>query len=283
MKKLSTLSPLIFSLLVSFGSVPAAWAQEKKNARALAFTTAPQVKPDYLRSTTNNAYLTQLRTTYGLDRLVAGKKTDFERVQAVCAWARKQWEHNGSNTPLKSDPISILEEAATGKQFRCVEYGVVVSGALNSLGIPARTLALKMEHADTIQYGAGHVVAEAYLHDQKKWVLVDGQFDVIPTLKGKPLNAVEMQQALAAGAPDLQVVSFSGTQANDYFQWIAPYLFYFDTRLDNRYGVEQKPGSIMLMPQGAQKITVFQRIRPLTDFTYTHSVADFYPTLKKAR
>ncbi|WP_207431465.1 transglutaminase-like domain-containing protein [Sabulibacter ruber] len=280
MKKRSTLSPFLFSLLLSFGCVSLAEAQDRVEARTLRFDSSPQVKPEYLRSTPDNPYLTQLRTTYGLDKLISGKKTYFERVQAVCAWVRKLWEHNGINTPLKNDPITILEEAATGKSFRCVEYGVVLNGALNSLGIPARTLALKMEHADTIQYGAGHVVAEAYLRDQKKWILVDGQFDVIPTLKGKPLNAVEMHQTLAAGSPNLQVVSFSGTQATDYFQWIAPYPFYFDTRLDNRYGIELKPGNIILVPTGAQKITVFQRIRPLTDFTYTHSLADFYPTVK---
>ncbi|WP_066512248.1 transglutaminase-like domain-containing protein [Rufibacter sp. DG15C] len=245
----------------------------------LTFDRAPQLNSVYQRSTPDNAYLSRLRTTYQLEKVVAGKKTNFEKVKAVCGWVRQRWEHNGDNTPLKNDPISILEEAATGKSFRCVEYGIVVSGALNALGIPARTLALKMEHADTISYGAGHVVAEAYLKDLKKWVMVDGQFDVIPMLKNTPLNAVELQQALSAGAPDLKVVSFSGTKAADYFPWVAPYLFYFNTVLDNRYGVDRVLGSIMLVPKGYKNLPAFQK-NPIQNMVYTHSLADFYPEVK---
>lgn len=267
--------------VLSVGFSPTLQAQDAMPyLKVISFDRAPQLKPVYQKSAPDNAYLTQLRNTYQLDKIIAGKKTDFDKVKAICGWARQRWEHNGVNTPLKNDPISILEEAATGKSFRCVEYGIVVSGALNAVGIPARTLALKMEHADTVSFGAGHVVAEAYLRDQKKWVMVDGQFNVIPMLKDTPLNAVELQQALATGAPDLKVVSFSGTKAADYFPWIAPYLFYFNTRLDNRFGVERGPNSIMLVPKGAKNLTVFQKTLPIQDMAYTHSLADFYPAMK---
>jgi transglutaminase-like putative cysteine protease len=273
---------LIFCLasVLTLGFSSTLLAQEPMpNIEILTFDRAPQLNPVYQRSTPDNAYLTRLRTTYQLDKVVVGKKTDFDKVKAICGWVRQRWEHNGDNTPLKNDPISILEEAATGKSFRCVEYGIVVSGALNALGIPARTLALKMEHADTISYGAGHVVAEAYLKDLKKWVMVDGQFDVIPMLKNTPLNAVELQQALSAGAPDLKVVSFSGTKAADYFPWVAPYLFYFNTVLDSRYGVDRVLGSIMLVPKGYKNLTAFQK-NPIQNMVYTHSLADFYPEVK---
>ncbi|WP_210465682.1 transglutaminase-like domain-containing protein [Rufibacter roseolus] len=275
--KPSALLALVVSLSLSGSLVAQAQTLEVKT---IQFAKAPQVKPTFVRSAPQDAYLTQLRTRYELEKVVAGQKTDFERVKAVCNWVRKQWDHNGSNTPLKNDPISILEEAATGKKFRCVEYGMVLNGALNSLGIPARSLALKMENADTVESGAGHVVAEAYLRDLKKWVMVDGQFDVIPTLNGTPINAVELQQALAKGTPGVGVVSFSGTTASEYFPWVAPYLFYFDTRLDNRFTDDRVPGSLMLVPQGARNLTVFQRIRHLTDMTYTHSISDFYPKVK---
>ncbi|GAB2540483.1 transglutaminase-like domain-containing protein [Rufibacter soli] len=278
MKK-NILVTLCLTALMHTGSNSKLLAQASlPETKVLTFDRASQINPTYQHSTPDNAYLTKLRTTYGLDKVV-GKKTDFDKVKAICGWARQRWEHNGDNTPLKNDPISILEEAATGKQFRCVEYGIVVSGALNAIGIPARTLALKMEHTDTIAYGAGHVVAEAYLRDQKKWVMVDGQFDVIPMLKNTPLSAVELQQALSAGAPDLKVVSFSGTKAAEYFSWIAPYLFYFDTKLDNRYGVQRILGSIMLVPKGAKNLTVFQKTMPIQNMVYTHSLADFYPDL----
>lgn len=245
--------------------------------RRLEFTNE-KVKPPvaFVRSMPGDAYLTRLRTAYALDKVVAGEKSDYGKVRAVSRWVRSRWEHNGSNEPRKPDPISILQEAAEGKRFRCVEYSVVLSAALNSLGIPARVLGLKTEDAETRESGAGHVVTEAYLADVKKWLMVDGQWDVIPTLKGKPLHAVELQRALSRQDKGLSVDSLSGAQAEKYFAWVAPYLFYFDTKLDSRFEGASPSQSLMLVPVGAKEPTVFQRKWPLR-MVYTHSLRAFYP------
>ncbi|HEX5708022.1 MAG TPA: transglutaminase-like domain-containing protein, partial [Pyrinomonadaceae bacterium] len=230
----------------------------------------------FVRHSPGDAYLKRLRDAYALDRVVAGERSDYARVRAVSRWVRSRWEHNGSNEPQKPDPISILREAAEGKRFRCVEYAVVLSGALNSVGIPARVLALKTEDAETRESGAGHVVAEAYLADLKKWVMVDGQFDVIPTLKGRPLNAVELQRALARGEKRLGVDSLSGASAEKYFAWVAPYLYFFDTKFDSRFEGAESKQSLMLVPVGAKPPAVFQRKWPLR-MVYTNSLRAFYP------
>jgi len=256
----------------------AASTSRPARAKPLAFSDATEPKgATFLRSAPGDDYLKRLRTQFELDVVVAGEKSDYGRVRAICEWARHRWEHNGDNQPEKSDPISILEEAAAeGKRFRCVEYAIVVDGALESLGIRARVLGLKTADVETRERGAGHVVAEAYLADKKKWVMIDGQFDVIPTLGGEPLNAVELQRALAKDARGLGVVTRSDADADTYFAWVAPYLFYFDTTFDGRFGVERAPGKLMLVPIGAKDPTVFQRKWPIGDVTYTHSVATFY-------
>lgn len=247
--------------------------------RRLEFTNERVKLPHaFVRSTPGDAYLTRLRDEYALDKVAAGERSDYARLRAVSRWARSRWEHNGQNEPTKPDPISILREAAEGKRFRCVEYAVVLSAALNSIGIPARVLALKTEDAETRESGAGHVVAEAYLSDRGKWVMVDGQWDVIPTLKGKPLNAVELQRALARRDKGLGVDSLSGADAAKYFAWVSPYLFYFDTRFDTRFEGAQQTGSLMLVPLGAKQPTVFQRKWPLR-MVYTNSLRAFYPKL----
>ena len=202
-----------------------AWAQRPRgHGGVLQFAAAPAPTDtfQFRRSRPNETYLANLRTTYQLDALVAGKTTDFARVQAVCAWVHQQWKHNGQNTPQHYDPASILQEAAQGKQFRCVEYGIVLVGALTALGIPARTLGLEMADVETRKSGAGHVLAEAWLTDQHKWMLVDGQWDVIPLLNGVPLNAVELQKALAEQQPGLAVASPAGTSTRRYSRWIHP-------------------------------------------------------------
>jgi hypothetical protein len=265
-------------LLCLAAAVDARAQQPSVRPRLLQFTDEKATLPyAFQRSLPDDPYLTRLRTEYGLDSVVAGKKSDYEKVRAVSKWVRSRWEHNGSNEPLKPDPISILQEASQGKRFRCVEYGVVLSAALNALGIPARVLALKTEDVETRESGAGHVVTEAYLADLKKWIMVDGQWDVIPTLKGKPLNAVELQQALAKADEGLDAESFSGTTAQKYFAWVAPYLYYFDTRFDSRIEGAQHFYSLMLVPVGAKQPTIFQKRWPLKTMVHTSSLRAFYP------
>ena len=90
-----------------------------------------------------------------------------------------------------------MKEARGGKKFRCVEYGIVASTALQSLNFKARVLGLKTADVETKKYGAGHVLAEVWMPQFNKWVLIDGQFNLMPILENVPLNAVEFQQAIS--------------------------------------------------------------------------------------
>ena len=242
----------------------------------LEFDHDPTQTTAWVFSDSAGPYLTELRTDYQLAGVVAQAATDFERIRAISRWVRQRWEHNGDNVATPSDPISILEQAAAGTRFRCVEYSIVLAGALQSLGIPARVVGLKTADVETRASGAGHVVAEAYVADRQKWVMVDGQWDAIPMLNGTPLNAVEFQHALATGDPALTVESISQTNANAYFAWVAPYLFYFDAAIDQRVGVTRAAGSLMLVPIGAKNPTVFQRTNSIGAMTYTNNVDAFY-------
>ncbi len=223
------------------------------------------------------AYLARLRAEYRLDTVVAGAGSDLERVRRMSRWARRQWEHNGSNEPARPDPLSILAEARTGRRFRCVEYAEVLAAALSAVGVPARVLGLQRADIETASSGAGHVVAEAYLADRGRWVLVDGQWDVIPFRGAEPLNAVELQRALAERAPDLRVESLSGTGTRRYSRWIAPYLFYF-VATPRAWTTGAAAGSVrvMLVPLGAKAPRVFQRRFPQGHYVATHSAAAFY-------
>ena len=244
-------------------------------ARALRFTDDVETHP-FRFSVPGEPYLAKLRTQYQLDEVIAGTASDYEKVRAVSRWVRSRWRHNGRNQPRRSDPISILEEAEEGKRFRCVEYSIVGSAALSALKIPARVLALKTADVETRESGAGHVVIEAFVAEFDRWIMIDGQWDVIPVLNGKPLNAVELQRALAERAAGLGVESFSDIDPNGYFAWVEKYLFYFDVRFDQRLGHKREPGGLMLVPLGAKEPKTFQRTSPISGMTYTHSVRAFY-------
>lgn len=233
-------------------------------------------------SATEEAYLDELRTKYNLNDLIKDCKTDLEKTVKILNWVHKQWDHNGNNTPIKSDAISILEEVKTGKKFRCVEYGIVSAACLNAIGLKARVIGLKMKDVETVPYGAGHVVAEVYLPEFKKWVFIDGQWDVIPVLNGIPLNAVEFRNAIASNYLNLKIKSLSGANQMFYINWIYPYLYYIDTKFDNRsivtgdiFKIENR-GSLMLVPEGAKNPSIFQIKNKIDYCFYTNNINDFY-------
>jgi transglutaminase-like putative cysteine protease len=241
-------------------------------AQSLQFAVDRTEHAAWLYESSASTYLTSLRTRYDLQAVVAGSESEMARVRRMSRWVRQRWEHNGDNVATPADPISILEKAATGQRFRCVEYSIVLAGALNAIGIPSRVLGLKTADVETREVGAGHVVTEAWLADQQRWVMVDGQWDVIPMLGSTPLSAVDLQRALAAHDDRLTVESISGTKASTYFAWVTEYLYYFDALLDQRpIGVPQNSVSVMLVPLGAPNPKVFQRKYSLGNVRYTNN------------
>ena len=256
----------------------------KANYAPLDFDT--EFKNDKVKFWYDNAdksdYLKKLRTQYKLEELIKGKKSDTEKALAILHWVHSLWPHNGNNTPQKNDAISIIEEAKNGKNFRCVEYGIVTAACLNAVGLKARVLALKTKDVETTKYGAGHVVTEVYLNDLKKWVFLDGQWDVMPLLNGIPLNAVEFQKAIAQNFSRIEIRSAGPFPKRQYLDWVYPYLFYFSTSFDNRTGKDinkrkiDGKTSLMLVPLGSKNPTIFQMVHKIDYCLYTNSLNDFY-------
>jgi hypothetical protein len=240
----------------------------------------------FLYSDTNdNKYLRQLRIDYGIDRLVEKEDNQLEKVKLVLNWAHNQWKHSGNNQPSKSNALTILKEAREGQNFRCVEYGIVTAAALQSIGIKARVLALKTRDVEQVKKSAGHVLAEAYIDDLGKWIMLDGQYNVIPMLNDIPLNAVEFQRAIIK-KQQFKLVNISGDVSpklkKSYMKFIPYYLYYFDINFDNREKFDKETREIngkrklMLVPIGAKFPAKFQRKYPIDYCEYTNNIKDFY-------
>lgn len=239
-------------------------------------TTLDPVEYPFLFSSPKSEYLTKFREMYGLTDVVAKETTDLGRARALCQWVHFRLEHDGHKVFKSQDPFAILKAAQAGELVQCVEYGLVLAAAFNAVGIPARPLYLKAENVQTKASAAGHALAEAWLPDLGKWVMVDAQADIIPLLGTTPLNAVELRQALANDNDDLTVLTSTEAKPKSYFKWVNQYLFYFDTVMDNRYGVKSARTGLMLVPLGAHKPVIFQRTESIHNIRYTNSVATFY-------
>jgi hypothetical protein len=230
-----------------------------------------------------NTYLDSLKKEYPIDKLIKDDRNDMQRVISILNWTHHQWKHDGNNSPKKDDAISILNEAKAGARFPCFAYAIVLRDQLTAHGFKTRTIYLKTKDAETRKSSPGHVATEVFLNDQKKWVFIDGQFNVMPTLKGKPLNAAEFQQALSNHYDQVVLTSKDKIDKKEYVDFVYDYLYYFDTALDNRFipAVERfkldGKRSLMLVPTGApnlQKITFWNS---KVDYCiYTNSIKDFY-------
>ncbi len=230
---------------------------------------------EFIWDAADDPYLAELRTSWSLERLRG--PTDLDTVRAVNGWVSGLWQHDGDSVPKQSDPIAILAEVRQGARFRCVEYAIVVKGCLSALGIPARVLGLMTSDVETRRSGAGHVVAEAYLRDRKTWVMVDGQWNAIPFLRGTPLSAVGLQAALASAPAEVTFEGLPVSTWRSYRAWVAPYLFYFSAPRDNRTSAaDRAPGQLILVPAGADAPRVFQRRYPV-EATPVRSVGSIYP------
>ena len=246
---------------------PALLAQAKAatwHPELLAFDAAPATDPVRMkRPATNSETLRTLRETYKLDEIVAGAADDLDRIRRMCRWVHGRTSHQGWDGDLPSDALGLLQVAEKGGQWRCVEYGIVLAGCLNAVGIPARYVGGQARDVETIAVGAGHVFAEAWIADRQRWMFVDAQMDIVGLdSDGTPMNSVEFRNSLSRPTPPIP-----------YPLGLAFCMNYFVTGFEAADGTRT---SIMLGPIGSRMPTKFQRVPNRAPDRFTHRLADMY-------
>ncbi|KAA0254175.1 MAG: hypothetical protein EDX89_11040 [Acidobacteria bacterium] len=218
--------------------------------------------------------LAQLRAEFGIDPAVAGASDDLDRLVRLAKWTSEQWAHSPTQMASKPDPISILREAKAGGRFICRDYAIVAAGAARAFGLASRVISVLPKDVET--RSEAHSVAEAWLPGRAKWVLLDGQYGIVPVRDGVPLNAVELQKALAEDAP----LSCLGASARcEEWKWfVGRNLFYFKVAQDQRrFGGAASP-QLVLVPKGASSPRKFAggNESVFANALYTSIPASFY-------
>ena len=224
-------------------------------------------------------YMVRLKNSFHIQEMTAAAKSDLERAKLICDWVHHQWKHKGFCPVQKNDPIAILEAAKNGSEFSCYEYSLVAAGCLNCIGIKSRTVVLLPRNVERNTDGNYHVVTEAFLNDEKKWVMVDAQFNAVPTLNKRPLNLVELQYALAERLKGVEFGNLNQEMGVIYSTDLLNYLHFFYTPLDNRVVGATAPdnvkGGVMLVPLGERAPRSFAQA-PIGKFRVTNALYDFY-------
>jgi hypothetical protein len=133
-------------------------------------------------------------------RLPAPAETAWETARSLLTWVSRRWRHGNAHVD-RPDAVACLDRVDAGERFACVEYALVLSQALNAVGIPSRRLSL-LQRPYHLGLGRGHVVSEAWIDDLNRWVVLDGQNGIHWVgVDGLPLGAVELQALVRDGAP----------------------------------------------------------------------------------
>ncbi|HEY3529083.1 MAG TPA: transglutaminase-like domain-containing protein [Nocardioides sp.] len=132
-------------------------------------------------------------------RMPPPAETARATASATLAWVTGRWRHSSTNHVAARDANAVLDLVQAGGRFACREYTIVLTQALNAIGIPARPVDLFREdyHAGM---GTAHAVTEAWLDDLGRWVVLDGQNGATwRDSADNLLGVVELQQMLMRG------------------------------------------------------------------------------------
>ncbi|MGI8577536.1 MAG: transglutaminase domain-containing protein [Nocardioidaceae bacterium] len=183
----------------TFGTEPG-WAERERQMRANVPPSAIELMewPDY--PPTLEPVLDRVapeREAVLRDRLPSAAGSAWQTAVQLLNWVTTSWVHGNGHVDRR-DALSVLDRVGAGERFACVEYTIVLSQALNAIGIPARSLNLLMRDHHT-GAGRGHVVSEAWIDDLGRWVLLDGQNGAWWGDERNPLGVVDLLKRYAAG------------------------------------------------------------------------------------
>lgn len=226
--------------------------------------------------------LTRLRETYKLDSIAGPGEAELERILRVMDWVSRQWEHDGSNECRELNALAILQAAAAGERFRCVEYAVVLANCLTALGYPARVVGLQREGL-AFGLGKGHVVAEVWCNEFAKWIVLDPQNNALWQASGRPLGAAECRDYFLSRRED--ELEFAGRTAGWNYAILRPeWIVYFHHLVfadDNRSFARAADDRYELLAPGVMPELFFQGAP--WSVRYTTDAAQAYPPLNQVR
>lgn len=206
-----------------------------------------------------------------------------EFFPSITQWVHTRWMHDSFNSiAQKANSIEILNRAANGERFTCVEYAKVLTDILVSHGFAARMVGLSRRNISNPRLGARHVVTEVWSCLYRKWIMLDGQFGSYAIRNGIPLHVSELQESLRLqdSSVTLHISSINGFlkrhlwDKGDYLDMLRN----LDSFVDIPYVIENKVGLLMLVPTDRNEPLLFQG-QVISNTQYTKKQSDLYASL----
>lgn len=155
-----------------------------------------------------------IKDKYSLKSVVKGS-TDFERTLSLMQWLTDNTYYSGQqilfNKPLADDALAILDfsfRKPFSHAINCRYKAIAFSDLLIASGIKAVPIALLDSKND-----GNHLMVQAFLSDEQKWVLLDPSFNTYFTDKdANVLDVFELRELFLSGQdPIICGYNFNGT------------------------------------------------------------------------
>ncbi len=149
--------------------------------------------------------------TVGLEPLAAElpklSGPTLARAEAIRSWVRNQQSDArevwmGASDDSSDDAVQLLDRMRSGFPGSCRRMAYVLVGALQAGGIDARVAVLARSIGDGAAY---HSTVEAWLPEEKRWILIDASYDTLFLVAGRPVSGAEAVDVWRAGG----IVEFS--------------------------------------------------------------------------
>ncbi|MEE2658965.1 MAG: transglutaminase-like domain-containing protein [Candidatus Latescibacterota bacterium] len=136
-----------------------------------------------------------------LPEAVQRKVPPLERIRTISTWLGSSWEHTASNRAEQYGPWEVETILAWGARRQghngkrpivmCVHYAAAMVSVAQAVGLSARCAVL----TEAPNGSAGHFVAEVWVPELEKWIVVDPNSDTLFVRHGIPMSMTEIQDA----------------------------------------------------------------------------------------
>jgi len=194
--------------------------------------------------------LKELNKTWGLSEIAGAGETQT-RALNLLHWLCAHTKHGNPNLPedVEWHAQGLLDHFfdRAGKGPNCMMLSIILSECLLAVGIKAYALWCFPK----VYKGDNHVVVQAWLPEEARWVMLDPSWDVYVTDDtGDILDAPTLRQKLTEGAA-LRQNNESRMKEKSYLDYLAKDMYYFNRAREVRYGqVEHSMYRINLCPSG---------------------------------
>jgi transglutaminase-like putative cysteine protease len=138
--------------------------------------------------------LVALRKLFRLDEVVAGAKTELQKMIRLRNWVSAQWKYD---PPLPHYPAWDAQEILQLRQGICVQYAIVYLQCALSLGMQTRFVFGYFPNVTAKGEGVcGHEVTEYWSNESGKWVMMDPHLDecFVDRRTGLPASMLELHE-----------------------------------------------------------------------------------------